>query len=46
MANYGPMSTKTAFAFGGDYGVLHPVIGIHFLNYAPFPSSEADDFQY
>jgi predicted transposase/invertase (TIGR01784 family) len=31
---------------GEDYGELHPVIGIHFLDYAPFPSSEADDFQY
>jgi predicted transposase/invertase (TIGR01784 family) len=31
---------------GEDYGELHPVVGIHFLDYAPFPSSETDDFQY
>jgi predicted transposase/invertase (TIGR01784 family) len=31
---------------GQDYLALHPVVGIHFLDYAPFPPSEANDFQY
>ena len=29
---------------GEDYTALHPVIGIHFLDYAPFPASS--DFHY
>jgi predicted transposase/invertase (TIGR01784 family) len=31
---------------GQDYLDLHPVVGIHFLDYSPFPDSGADDFHY
>jgi predicted transposase/invertase (TIGR01784 family) len=31
---------------GEDYLDLYPVVGIHFLDYSPFPSSNPDDFHY
>ena len=31
---------------GEDYVELHPVVGIHFLDYSPFPDLDADEFHY